>query len=97
MLRASERKMPPPRHRPRTPREQLMDSIKQGRRLRPSFSPLKKRAVTNPLRLLLPALHLVDIGGGEVCTNPGRVNSGDDFQRRFSLTFSQNRLPSSVN
>ncbi|CAG2060487.1 unnamed protein product, partial [Timema podura] len=40
---ASERKLPPPRHRPRTPREQLMDSIKQGRRLRPSFSPLKKR------------------------------------------------------
>nr|CAD7194217.1 unnamed protein product [Timema douglasi] len=46
LRKASERKMPPPRHRPRTPREQLMDSIKQGRRLRPSFSPLKKRVMS---------------------------------------------------
>ncbi|PSN45664.1 hypothetical protein C0J52_22367 [Blattella germanica] len=43
MLQASERKLAPPRSRPSTPRELLMESIKQGRRLRPSHTPLKKR------------------------------------------------------
>ncbi|KAJ4441995.1 hypothetical protein ANN_11859 [Periplaneta americana] len=42
-LEASERKLAPPRSRHFTPRELLMESIKQGQRLRPSLSPLKKR------------------------------------------------------
>ena len=42
-LQASDRKLAPARSRPSTPRELLMESIKKGRRLRPSLSPLKKK------------------------------------------------------
>ncbi|KAJ9592611.1 hypothetical protein L9F63_015749, partial [Diploptera punctata] len=42
ILMASERKLAPPRSRPSTPRELLMESIKKGRRLRPSLSRSKR-------------------------------------------------------
>ncbi|KAK6622646.1 hypothetical protein RUM43_008488 [Polyplax serrata] len=43
LKKASERKLRPVVNRPSTPRELLMDSIKQGQTLRPSTSPLKKK------------------------------------------------------
>jgi hypothetical protein len=43
VLQASDRKLAPPRSRPSTPRELLMESIKKGRRLKSSFNPLKKK------------------------------------------------------
>lgn len=43
LRKASDRKLRPAVSRPSTPREMLMDSIKQGRTLRPSLSPLKKK------------------------------------------------------
>jgi len=45
LRKASDRKLAPARSRPSTPRELLMESIKKGRRLRPSLSPLKKKLV----------------------------------------------------
>ncbi|XP_023702063.1 protein spire homolog 1, partial [Cryptotermes secundus] len=43
LRKASDRKLAPPRSRPSTPRELLMESIKKGRRLKPSLNPLKKK------------------------------------------------------
>jgi hypothetical protein len=55
-LQASERKLAPPRSRPSTPRELLMESIKQGRRLKPSLSPLRKKCkYPNYVRIFIEA------------------------------------------
>ncbi|XP_067007598.2 protein spire [Anabrus simplex] len=46
LRKASERKLPPVRNRPSTPRELLLESIKKGRRLRPSPQPTTWKRIT---------------------------------------------------
>ncbi|XP_063228893.1 protein spire isoform X2 [Bacillus rossius redtenbacheri] len=45
LRKAADRQLAPARGRPKAPRELLMEAIKQGRRLRPAYSPLKKRVI----------------------------------------------------
>lgn len=45
LKRASDRPRPKPRNEIKTPREQLLESILKGKKLRPSVCPLKKRVV----------------------------------------------------